>query len=151
TGKVGGKEVTEIPERALRGKTMRQLLERGQQRFTVFCSHCHGQVGGGIGGNDEMREMVGMVVKRGFPSPPTYHQPRLREAPIGHFFDVMSHGFGRMPAHDYLIPPEDRWAIAAYIRALQFSQQADVKQLPSEDVQKLNQLAPGESSVAKLG
>ncbi len=138
TGKEAGKLVTELPAQALGGKTLVDLLGRGQQRFTAFCSHCHGQVGGGIGGSELMQEMVGMVVKRGFPSPPTYHQDRLRNAPIGHFFDVITRGFGRMPAHDYLIPPEDRWAIAAYVRALQYSQNADLAQLPPADAEKLS-------------
>jgi mono/diheme cytochrome c family protein len=137
TGMEGGELVMELPPRALAGKSMAELLERGQNRFTVFCSHCHGRVGGGVGGSELMREMVGMVVQRGFPSPPTYHQERLRAAAIGHFFDVMTNGFGRMPAHDYLIPPEDRWAIAAYIRALQLSQHAEVEQLSPGDLEKL--------------
>ena len=144
TGKVGGELVTELPPRALAGRTMAELLERGQNRFVVFCSHCHGQVGGGVGGSEAMREMVGMVVKRGFPSPPTYHQDRLREAPIGYFFDVMTNGFGRMPAHDYLIPPEDRWAIAAYIRVLQLSQHAEVERLTPADLQRLETRADAE-------
>jgi mono/diheme cytochrome c family protein len=133
----GGELVTELPPRALAGRTMAELLERGQNRFVVFCSHCHGQVGGGVGGSEAMREMVGMVVKRGFPSPPTYHQERLRTVAIGHFFDVMTNGFGRMPAHDYLIPPEDRWAIAAYIRVLQLSQHAEATRLAPADLEKL--------------
>jgi mono/diheme cytochrome c family protein len=138
TGKERGELVTELPERALAGKTMAELLARGQNRFGAFCSHCHGQIGGGTGGNESMLEMVGMVVKRGFPVPPTYHQPRLREAPIGHFFDVITIGFGRMPAHGYMIPPDDRWAIAAYIRALQLSQHAAVDKLAPADLEKLD-------------
>jgi mono/diheme cytochrome c family protein len=137
TGKQEGDLVTEIPAQALDGIDMAQLLERGQQRFVAFCSHCHGQVGGGIGGSEEMQQMVGMVVKRGFPSPPTYHQDRLRDAPIGHFFDVITSGFGRMPAHGYMIPLQDRWAIAAYIRALQLSQHAPRNQLAEADLKEL--------------
>jgi mono/diheme cytochrome c family protein len=137
TGKENGQLVAQIPAPALEEMDATQLLERGQQRFIVFCSHCHGQIGGGTGGSPEMEKLVGMVVQRGFPSPPTFHQPRLREAPIGHFFDVMTNGFGRMPAHGYLIPPEDRWAIAAYIRALQFSQNAPRDELTTADLAKL--------------
>jgi len=137
TGKVDGQLVAELPERALANRTIDQLLARGQSRFNAFCSHCHGQVGGGSGGNEVMREAVGMVVKRGFPMPPTYHQERLRRAPIGHFFDVITNGIGRMAAHGYLVPPEDRWAIAAYIRTLQFSQFAPQDALPAADVSKL--------------
>jgi mono/diheme cytochrome c family protein len=137
TGKQLDQLVTEIPGRALDGRSMEQLLERGQQRYVVFCAHCHGQVGGGSGGDDEMQSLVGMVVQRGFPMPPTFHQPRLRDAPIGHFFDVITNGLGRMPAHGYLVPPQDRWSIAVYIRALQLSQNAPRDELASDDLQKL--------------
>jgi mono/diheme cytochrome c family protein len=145
SGKSNGQLVVDLPPHALEGRTMRELLSRGQQRFNVFCSHCHGEVGGGTGGSEEMRGAVGMVVKRGFPIPPTYHQPRLRDAPIGHFFDVITNGLGRMPAHGYLIPPDDRWAIVAYIRALQFSQNAESNSLDAADLAQLNNdQRPGE-------
>lgn len=137
TGKANGQLVAEIPPQALQGTNMEAMLSRGQQRFVVFCAHCHGQVGGGTGGSEEMLTLVGMVVQRGFPTPPTYHQPRLRDAPIGHFFDVITNGLGRMPAHGYLIRPEDRWAIAAYIRALQLSQNATRNDLQPPDLEKL--------------
>ena len=75
--------------------------------------------------------------KRGFPAPPTYHQDRLRKRRIGHFFDVITNGTGRMPPHGYLIPPEDRWAIAAYVRALQLSQFAQRGMLTENDLQQL--------------
>jgi mono/diheme cytochrome c family protein len=143
TGKnEAGQIVAELPPRALAAMPMPRLLARGQERFGIFCSHCHGLVGGGRGGSELMLEMVGMVVKRGFPAPPTYHQPRLRDAPIGHFFDVISNGLGRMPAHGYLIPPQDRWAIAAYIRALQLSQYAEVEQLAPGDLERLKATTP---------
>jgi mono/diheme cytochrome c family protein len=138
TGKQDGQLVTELPARVLEGKTMAELLARGQERFNIYCSQCHGQVGGGTGGSDEMLQAVGMVVKRGFPVPPTYHQERLRNAPIGHFFDVITNGLGRMPAHGYLVRPEDRWAIAAYIRALQLSQYASSDQLTPSDLKQLD-------------
>lgn len=141
-GKVQNQFVTQLPDQALRKTTMTDFLTRGQQRFDAFCSHCHGQVGGGVGGDELMQDLVGMVVKRGFPSPPTFHQERLRELPIGYFFDVITNGFGRMPAHNYMIPPEDRWAIVAYIRALQLSQHAEVDQLPAADVQQLDRERP---------
>jgi mono/diheme cytochrome c family protein len=137
TGKQLDQLVTEIPGRALEGRTMEELLARGQQRYVVFCAHCHGQVGGGSGGSQEMQRLVGTVVQRGFPMPPTFHQPRLRDAPIGHFFDVITNGIGRMPAHGYLVPPQDRWAIAAYIRALQLSQNAPRDELAAGDLQQL--------------
>jgi mono/diheme cytochrome c family protein len=137
TGKQNGKPVANLPEQALAGRTMEQLLGRGRERYSIFCSQCHGQVGGGIGGAKEYESLVGMVVLRGFPSPPTYHQPRLRQAPIGYFFDVITNGFGRMPAHGYLVPPTDRWAIASYIRALQLSQNAPADDVPSAEREKL--------------
>jgi mono/diheme cytochrome c family protein len=138
TGKSNGQLIADLPPRALKGRTVSELLGRGQERFNIFCSQCHGEVGGGSGGSEEMREAVGMVVRRGFPMPPTYHQARLRDAPIGHFFDVITNGLGRMPAHGYLVPPADRWAIAAYIRALQFSQDANSKELDATDLARLN-------------
>jgi mono/diheme cytochrome c family protein len=137
TGKENDQLVAQIPAEALEGRDMAQLMDRGQQRFVVFCIQCHGQVGGGTGGSEEMAGLVGMVVKRGFPAPPTFHQPRLRDAPVGHFFDFITNGLGRMPAHGYLIPPEDRWAIAAYIRALQLSQNAPRDELTAGDLQQL--------------
>jgi mono/diheme cytochrome c family protein len=140
TGKRDGQPVTELPDKAIEGHSMAELLERGHERFNIYCSQCHGRVGGGVGGSDEMRELAGMVVKRGFPSPPTYHQERLRQAPLGHFFDVITNGFGRMPAHGYLIPPADRWAIAQYIRALQLSQNARLDQLTASDLHQLEEL-----------
>lgn len=139
TGKVNGQLVTEIPPRALEDRSASELLAHGKNRFNVFCSHCHGEVGGGAGGADEMRAEVGMVVKRGYPMPQTYHQPRLRAAPVGHFFDVITNGLGRMPAHGYLIPAADRWAIVAFIRALQLSQNAPRDQLSPADLQALAQ------------
>jgi mono/diheme cytochrome c family protein len=138
TGKLNGQLLTDLPARATEGRAMSEILERGRNRFNAFCSHCHGEVGGGLGGSEELRSEVGMVVLRGFPTPPTYHQPRLREVPIGHFFDVITNGLGRMPAHGYLIPAEDRWAIAAYIRALQLSQNAPQDKLTSADIEALN-------------
>ena len=101
----------------------RQLLLRGQERFTIFCSPCHSRVGDG----------QGMIVRRGFRPPPSFHIERLREAPPGHFFDVISHGFGAMPDYSEQIPPRDRWAIVAYIRALQLSQNAALTDVPESE------------------
>jgi mono/diheme cytochrome c family protein len=100
-----------------------QILERGQQRFNIFCSACHDRTGSG----------QGMVVQRGFPAPPSYHSDRLRAAPVGHFYVVATQGFGRMPDYADQIPPADRWAIVAYVRALQLSQHAEVGELPPAD------------------
>jgi mono/diheme cytochrome c family protein len=137
TGKADGQLVSEVPAAALTGTTMPELLTRGRERYNIFCSHCHGRVGGGIGGAAEYESLVGMVVQRGFPAPPTYHQERLRRAPIGHFFDVITNGQGRMPPHGYMIEPHDRWAIAAYVRALQLSQFAPTSELAADDLARL--------------
>jgi mono/diheme cytochrome c family protein len=149
TGKEDGKPVATLPPQALAGRTMDQLLARGRDRYSIFCSQCHGQVGGGIGGAKEYESLVGMVVLRGFPSPPTYHQQRLRQAPVGYFFDVITNGFGRMPAHGYLVPPADRWAVTAYIRVLQLSQNAPADQLPASEVEKLSLQASSTNSKRK--
>lgn len=85
------------------------LLQRGQERFRIYCTECHSELGDGNG----------MVVQRGFPSPPSYHIDRLRDAPTQHFYDVMTNGYGVMYSFAYRVQPADRWAIAAYIRALQ--------------------------------
>ena len=93
----------------------KELIDRGQERFNIYCIVCHGPTGNGDG----------MVVRRGFPKPPTYHDDRLRNAPVGHFFDVMTNGWGKMNSYSYQVPPADRWAIAAYIRTLQAAQNPD--------------------------
>jgi mono/diheme cytochrome c family protein len=90
----------------------KELVDRGQDRYNIYCIVCHGPVGNGDG----------MIVRRGFPQPPTYHDDRLRNAPVGHFFDVMTNGWGKMNSYAYAIQPADRWAIVAYIRALQVGQ-----------------------------
>lgn len=105
------------------------LLLRGHERFDIFCSPCHGKLGDGRG----------MVVQRGFKPPSSYHVERLRQAPIGYFFDVMTNGFGVMPGYAPQVPAEDRWAIAAYIRALQLSQHYDAAMLSPEDRARLAQ------------
>lgn len=111
-----------------------ELMARGQERFDVFCSPCHGRTGQGNG----------MVVQRGFRAPPSYHEARLREAPAGYFFDVMTHGFGAMSDYAAQIPVNDRWAIAAYIRALQRSQEATIDDVPVALRATLDEPAPQE-------
>lgn len=91
------------------------LIDRGEERYNIYCIVCHGPVGAGDG----------MIVRRGFVKPPTYHDDRLRNAPVGHFFDVITNGWGRMNGYAASIPAADRWAIVAYIRALQISQNPD--------------------------
>lgn len=90
----------------------KELIDRGEQRYKVFCIVCHGPMGNGDG----------MIVRRGFPKPPTYNDDRLRNAPVGHFFDVITNGWGKMNPYASQVPVPDRWAIVAYIRALQISQ-----------------------------
>ena len=92
----------------------KEILARGQERYQIFCSSCHGLTGYGDG----------MIARRGFnkPAPASFHQDKLRQAPVGHFFDVVTNGWGAMPSHASQIPVEDRWQIIAYIRALQLSQ-----------------------------
>ena len=97
-----------------------ELLERGEERYKIFCSPCHGLSGSGDG----------MIVRRGFPAPPSYHIARLRGAPPQHFFDVISNGYGVMYSYAARIEPRDRWAIVAYVRALQESQMAKLADLP---------------------
>lgn len=99
----------------------KELIDRGQERFNIYCIVCHGPVG----------NADGMVVRRGFVKPPTYHDDRLRNAPVGHFFDVITNGFGRMNSYAAQVQPADRWAIVAYIRTLQLSQNP-------EEVSKMN-------------
>lgn len=111
----------------------RALLKRGQERFNIFCTPCHGRVGEGRG----------MVVRRGYKQPTSYHDERLRQVPIGYFFDVMSNGFGVMPSYAPQVPAEDRWAIAAYIRALQLSQHVEAASLSAEQLAALEHPAEG--------
>jgi mono/diheme cytochrome c family protein len=106
-----------------------KLLERGEERYRIFCSPCHGLRGDGNG----------MVVMRGMKQPPSYHQDRLRQAPNGYFYDVATNGFGQMLGYSARVPPRDRWAIIAYIRALQLSRNAKAADLPGELREKLNQ------------
>jgi mono/diheme cytochrome c family protein len=112
-------------------------LDRGQERFNIYCSVCHGRLGDGSG----------MIVKRGFRRPPSFHEERLRNAPIGYFFDVETNGFGAMPDYASQIPPEDRWRIISYIRALQLSQRATLADVPASDRGKLNATQPPEEGV----
>jgi mono/diheme cytochrome c family protein len=115
--------------------TRAQLLARGQERYNIYCTPCHSMVGDGNG----------MIVQRGFKRPPSFHVQRLKNAPLGWFYDVISNGFGGMPDYAAQIKPADRWAIAAYIRALQLSQGATTADVPQADQDKLNR--PGEDGI----
>ena len=123
-----GKFVSELPSAVVFDKA---LLVRGRQRFDVFCSPCHGRQGNG----------QGMIVQRGFKQPPSYHIDRLRAQPLGYFFDVMTNGFGQMSSFASQVPPEDRWAIAAYVRTLQFSRNAPLAELTDADRAALDKAA----------
>jgi len=116
-GKEEGRLLTSFPL-----PVTRELLVRGRERYDIFCAPCHDRVGSGNG----------MVVQRGYRPPPSFHIERLREAPVGHHFDVITSGFGAMPDHAAQIPAEDRWAIVAYVRALQLSQGAKLTDVPAE-------------------
>jgi mono/diheme cytochrome c family protein len=98
------------------------LLRRGRERYEIFCAPCHSRSGDGDG----------MIVSRGFPRPPTYHQPALRAATDRHFYDVITNGYGAMYSYAARVPPADRWAIVAYIRTLQYSRHAPADELPEE-------------------
>lgn len=114
----GGRAVAAFPM-----PVTREVLRRGQERYDVFCSPCHDRVGTGRG----------MIVQRGYTQPSSYHIDRLRTAPVGYFYDVITRGFGVMPSYAPQVSPEDRWAIVAYIRALQLAQDAELAALtPAE-------------------
>jgi len=126
TGKVGENFSPEFPF-----PVTRAVLERGQERYNIFCSPCHDRVGTG----------QGMIVQRGYKQPASFHQDRLRQQAPGYFFHVISNGFGVMPDYAAQIPVRDRWAIVAYIRALQLSQHASISDVPEPDRPKLDQAA----------
>ncbi|MDA0577376.1 MAG: cytochrome c [Verrucomicrobia bacterium] len=118
TGKTNGQFVTEFP-----CEVDEALLRRGQERFGIYCTPCHDRAGTGDG----------MIVRRGFIKPRSYHDPLLRAQPHGYYFDVITHGFGNMSDYAAQVPIADRWAIVAYIRALQVSQHATADLLQDED------------------
>jgi hypothetical protein len=127
TGKTAGKLAETLPF-----PVDRSVLARGQERFRIFCTPCHGELGNG----------QGMIVRRGFNPPPSFHSDELRKEPVGHFFDVMTHGFGTMYSYASRVPARDRWAIAAYIRALQLSQHALAADLQPQDRSQLSGSSP---------
>ncbi len=106
----------------------RELVQRGQERYNIYCTPCHAADGQGNG----------VVVQRGFAPPPSLHDPRLRQSPVGHFYDVITNGWGQMPNYAHQIPVGDRWAIVAYIRALQLSQNANAQDLSPEERTRLD-------------
>ena len=121
-GKIDGKDADVFPF-----PIDEATLETGRERYTIFCSPCHGQQG----------NAKGMVVRRGFSPPPDLNSEYLRKIPVGHFYNVITHGYGAMYSYEARIPVEHRWAIAAYIRALQYSQNAERSDLTADDLKKL--------------
>ena len=128
TGKVEGAFVATSPV-----PVTLALVQRGRQRYDIYCSPCHGYTGAGDG----------MVVRRGFRPPASFHDARLRGQPDGYFFDVMTSGFGAMPDYAAQVPIADRWAVVAYIRALQISQGATLADVPADRQGALQAPAPG--------
>jgi mono/diheme cytochrome c family protein len=123
TGKTAdGKLVKEIPV-----EVTLPMLQHGQERFNIYCSPCHGRAGDG----------KGIIVNRGYVPPPSFHQDRLRAVEDGHIFDVITNGIRNMPSYRHQIPVEDRWAIVAYFRALERSQNASADDVPPEVLKKL--------------
>lgn len=122
TGKVGSNVGLVFPM-----PVTAQVLARGEQRFNVYCTPCHSTLG----------DARGMIVMRGFQQPTSFHDERLRNAPVGHFFDVITNGFGAMPDYSAQITPADRWAVIAYIRALQLSQNASAAEVPPQERERM--------------
>jgi mono/diheme cytochrome c family protein len=121
-GKIGGELSDELPV-----PVTQELLTRGQERYGIYCTPCHDPTGQGNG----------IIVKRGLKQPPSLHQQRLRDMPVAYFFDVITNGYGVMYSYASRVPVADRWAIAAYIRTLQLSQNIEFDQLPEEDQRQL--------------
>ena len=133
TGKVGGQMATVFPFAITRAD-----LDRGEERFNVYCSPCHGKTGEGNG----------MVVQRGYRQAANFHIERLRAMPIGYFVDVMTNGFGAMPDYRMQVTPADRWRVAAYVRALQLSHAATEGDVPAAELEKLKSGVPAPAAAA---
>jgi mono/diheme cytochrome c family protein len=116
-------------------------LDRGEQRFNIYCAPCHGRTGDGNG----------MVVQRGYRQPASYHVDRLRTAPAGYFFDVMTSGFGAMPDYRAQVSVEDRWRIVAYIRALQLTRSGTMDDVPADEMNRLMNPAPAAPVAGESG
>jgi len=122
TGKIAGEDITEFPIPITKAD-----IERGQNRFNIYCTPCHGRLGDGNG----------LVVLRGFRQPPSYYSQRLMNAPVGHFFDAVTNGYGAMPSYASRVQSDDRWRVIAYIRALQLSESARLNDVPADQRQNL--------------
>jgi len=135
TGKIDGELVDQFPIPIAKAD-----IERGENRFNIYCTPCHGHLGDGNG----------MVVLRGFRQPPSYYDDRLVHAPVGHFFDVITNGYGAMPSYASRVQTDDRWRIVAYIRALQLSESATVADVPGAQRQSLT-AEPAPRGVGTVG
>jgi len=122
TGKLDGEDIDQFPIPIAKAD-----IERGRTRFNIYCTPCHGRVGDGNG----------MVVLRGFRQAASYYTDKLERAPVGHYFDVITNGFGAMPSYASRIQPDDRWRVIAYIKALQLSESATLADVPADQQQKL--------------
>ena len=136
TGRENGVVVDKFPFPITRAD-----LARGRERFNVYCTPCHDYTGSGRG----------MIVQRGFPQPPSYHIQRLRDAPAGHFYEVITNGFGAMYSYAARIEPADRWRIAAYIRVLQLSQNAKIDDVPESERQNLIHASTQHAPAQEMG
>jgi Cytochrome C oxidase, cbb3-type, subunit III len=134
TGKMNGQLVDEFPF-----PVTRAVLERGHERFNIYCSPCHGRTAMGNG----------MIAQRGLRPPPSFHEDKIRSQPVGYYFDVMTNGFGAMQDYSAQVEVTDRWAIAAYIRALQYSQRATLGDVPADKRAELD--APETAEERKPG
>jgi mono/diheme cytochrome c family protein len=128
TGEIQGRLVRGFPAPVTRAQ-----LQKGQERYNIYCSVCHGLTGVGDG----------MIVQRGFPRPPSFHEQRLRDAPEGHFFHVITHGYGAMYSYASRVEPDERWAIIAYLRALQLARHATLDDVPLEERPHLSSRGEG--------
>jgi mono/diheme cytochrome c family protein len=132
TGKIAGEDIDQFPI-----PIARPDIDRGQSRFNIYCTPCHGRLGDGNG----------MVVLRGYRQAASYYTDKLMKAPVGHFFDVITNGFGAMPSYASRVQPDDRWRIIAYIRALQLSESAGINDVPA-DQRPLLLVEPPPSGIA---
>ncbi len=136
TGKTGDQPAAVFPFAITRAD-----LDRGEQRYNIYCAPCHGRTGEGNG----------MVVQRGFKQAASYHIDRLRGMPVGYYFDVITNGFGAMPDYRAQIPVEDRWRIVAYVKALQLSHSATTADVPAAELEKLKAGAPAAAAPGGSG
>ncbi|HRI42612.1 MAG TPA: cytochrome c [Fimbriimonadaceae bacterium] len=134
TGFENGKMIDRFPI-----KVTKEVLERGQERFNIYCSHCHGRIGDGKG----MIAQRGLVLAR---PPASYHTDRLREMPVGHFYDVITNGYGVMYRQAPNVDPADRWAIVAWLRVLQTSQNGRIQDVPNDQLSQLETPPTGEGN-----